>query len=422
MKPLKIVAREILDSRGNPTIEVELCTKNGISRASVPAGASKGIYEATELRDGEKRYLGLGVKKAVSNVNKTISKAILKKDFKEQRDVDELLIKLDRTENKSRIGANALLAVSMASCRAFALEKRISLYEQIAGILNVKKFVLPVPAMNIINGGKHAGNNIDFQEFMIIPVGAKSFNEALRMGSETYHILKEIIIRKHGKSASNVGDEGGFAPPLDNVEEPLKLISEAIDEAGYGGKIKLGIDCASSEFYRNGKYYLEGTEYDGTQLLEKYKELAERYPIISIEDPFAQDDFDNFVIATKTLGDKIQIVGDDLLVTNPKRIQKAIVLNACNALLLKINQIGTVSEALEAAALCFKSKWSVMVSHRSGETEDTFISDLAVGIASGQIKSGAPCRGERTAKYNQLLRIEEGLGKRARFHKWGIDF
>jgi len=418
MKILKLIAREILDSRGNPTIEAEVFTKNGVSRASVPAGASKGIHEAIELRDNEKRYFGLGVRKAVDNINKIISKKIVKMDFIEQRDLDEFLIKLDGTENKSKLGANAILAVSMASCRAFALENNTTLYNQIGSIFGVKRFLMPLPAMNIINGGKHAGNNLDFQEFMIIPVGAKSFSKAIQMCSETYHSLKDVIIKKYGKSATNVGDEGGFAPPLDDIEEPFNLISEAVEELGYQKEIRFGIDCASSGFYRNGRYYIDGTEYNGAQLLERYHELIERYPIISIEDPFAEDDFENFSAATKKLG--IQIVGDDLLVTNIKRIQKAIVMNSCNALLLKINQIGTISEALDAAKICMKSKWNIMVSHRSGETEDSFISDLVVGIAAGQIKAGAPCRGERTAKYNQLLRIEEMLGNKAKMYKWNI--
>ncbi len=416
MQILNLRGREVLDSRGNPTVEAEILTSKGLFRAIVPSGASTGIHEALELRDGGKRYLGKGVLKAVKNIDK-ISKKLVGAELGEQMDVDRLMIELDGTKNKSNLGANAILAVSMAYARASAAEQGIPLYSYISGITN-SKLILPVPCFNIINGGKHAGNKLDVQEFMLNPVGAKSFSEALQIGTEIYHTLKKVIEEKYGKTASNVGDEGGFAPPVEHIEEPLNLITEAIEESGYKKKVKLGMDCASSEFFRDGKYYLEGAELTGEQLLEKYEELIDMYPIISIEDPFAQDDFNNFALATKTLK-KIQIVGDDLTVTNPERIQKAIVLHACNALLLKVNQIGTISEALEAAQLAIKSDWNVMVSHRSGEAEDTFIADLVVGLGNGQIKSGAPCRGERTAKYNQLLRIEEELGKQAKFYKWG---
>ncbi len=413
MKIIKVVSREVLDSRGNPTVETEIYTRKGISRAIVPSGASTGSHEALELRDGGKRYLGQGVQNAVLNVNKTIGKRIVGKEL-DQEQLDEFLIKLDGTSNKSGLGANAMLSVSMAFARATALEKGIPVYHHISNLFDNKKLLLPTPAMNVINGGKHAQNKLDFQEFMLLPK-AKSFAEALRMGSETYHILKEKIKLEYGKNAANVGDEGGFAPPVQDIHEPLKLLTEAVEEAGYAGKIKFGLDCASSEFFKNGRYYVGGSEYTGAELLDVYKELVEHYPIISIEDPFAEDDFKNWHLMRKEMKN-IQIVGDDLLVTNPQRIQKAIVLDLCNALLLKVNQIGTITEALNAAKLSMKNRWNVMVSHRSGETEDTFIADLAVGIGSGQLKSGAPCRSERVAKYNQLVRIEEELGKKARYN------
>lgn len=416
MRILKIKGREVLDSRGNPTVEAELQTSKGFFRAIVPSGASTGVHEALELRDRGKRYLGKGVSKAVKNINK-IAKKLISIDLGEQRDVDDMMIELDGTKNKSNLGANAILAVSMAYARASSAEQEIPLYKYIASIVSNKQLLLPVPCFNIINGGKHAGNKLDVQEFMLNPVGAKNFSEALQTGSEVYHVLKKVIEEKYGKSAANVGDEGGFAPPVGHIEEPLNLIMEAVEQAGYKKKIKLGMDCAASEFLRNGKYYLEGKEMTGEHLLERYEELASMYPIISIEDPFAEDDFKNFALATRKLKN-IQVVGDDLTVTNPERIQKAAVLHACNALLLKVNQIGTVSEALEAAQLAIKNNWNVMVSHRSGETEDAFIADLVVGLGNGQVKSGAPCRGERTAKYNQLLRIEEELGKQAKFYKW----
>ncbi|MBW3023050.1 phosphopyruvate hydratase [Candidatus Woesearchaeota archaeon] len=411
-----VLGREVLDSRGNPTVECEIKTSKGVFSAIVPSGASTGVHEALELRDGGKRYLGKGVLKAVKNVNGKIAKKIIGKDFREQKELDETLIHLDGKPNKKKLGANAILAVSMACCRAFAAQQNMEPYEYIAEIVNNKKLTLPVPSFNIINGGKHAGNDLEIQEYMIFPNKAKSFKEALQIGSEVYHILKEKIAEKYGKAATGVGDEGGFAPKVKDIEEPLILIESALKSSGYSKKVKINIDCAASEFSKNGKYYLEGMEYSGQDLLERYYELVQKYPIFSIEDPFAEDDFTNFAAATKKLKG-IQIVGDDLLVTNPQRIQKATVLQACNALLLKVNQIGTVYEALEAAQMAVKNNWNIMVSHRSGETEDTFIADLAVGLGNGQIKSGAPCRGERTAKYNRLLRIEEKLGKNAKFGK-----
>lgn len=416
-KILAIKARQILDSRGNPTVECDLKTSEGIFRASVPSGASTGIHEALELRDGGKAYLGQGVEKAVKNINQILAKKLKGKTIN-QEEIDEYMIKLDGTQNKSKLGANAILAVSMAAARAGAANK--PLYEYIGKIYETKKFTLPVPAFNIINGGKHAGNKLDIQEYMILPVGAKSFAEALQIGSEIYHTLKKELEHNYGKTAINVGDEGGFAPPLTCIEEPFDYIIDAINHLGYWKKVKLGVDCAATTYWRNGVYYLEGQEYRPSELLEKYEELANAYPLVSIEDPFYEEDFDSFAKLNKKTD--IQIVGDDLLVTNPKRVQKAIVNDSCNCLLLKINQIGTITEALRAAQMATKHGWNIMVSHRSGETEDSFIADLAVGISSGQIKSGAPCRGERLAKYNQLLRIEEQLGKKAKYAGKTIKF
>lgn len=409
-----IRAREVLDSRGNPTVEVDISVGKDIARAAVPSGASTGDYEALELRDNNKRYLGKGVLKAVGNVNKIIAPTLIRKNPAEQGKIDDALVMLDGTENKKRFGANAILGVSMAVCKAGAIEKNIPLYKHIASIANVKEFMMPVPCFNVINGGKHAGNKLAMQEFMIIPVEAASFKEALRIGAETYHVLKEVIKTKYGVDAVNVGDEGGFAPNINDTKEVLDLIKRAIAKAGYSGKIKVGIDAAASEFYKNGKYDLNfkgsGKKLKtGAEMIKMYKELAEKYDIISIEDPFDQDDWENYAKLTKEIGKKVQIVGDDLLVTNCERIQKALHMRACNALLLKVNQIGTVTEAIEAARLAQDNGWGLMVSHRSGETCDSFIADLAVGLRAGQIKAGAPCRSERLAKYNQLLRIEEEL-------------
>ena len=407
-----IRAREVLDSRGNPTIEAEVKTEKGISRAMVPSGASTGIHEALELRDKDNRYLGKGVRKAVGNVNKIIAKKLIGLDCRDQRDIDRLMIELDGTENKSNLGANAILAVSMAVTRASALEQDIPLYGRIAELADNKRIALPVPSMNVINGGRHAGNKLDIQEYMILPLGAKNFTEGVRFCAEVYHNLKSIIKEKYGKNAINVGDEGGFAPPLDRAEEPLNLILEAVEESGYQDEIKLGIDAAASEFYKDNSYFFEGKNLSGEELGDFYSDLLRSYPIVSCEDLFAQDDWDSWIEFTKKYN-KIQIVGDDLLVTNVKRIKRAVELNACNALLLKINQIGTISESIDAAKFSIKNGWNVMVSHRSGETEDSFIADLTVGLGNGQIKSGAPCRSERNSKYNQLIRIEEELGDKA---------
>ncbi|MDP3698224.1 MAG: phosphopyruvate hydratase [Nanoarchaeota archaeon] len=403
-----IKAREILDSRGNPTVEVDLFTKQTCQSAAVPSGASTGKHEASELRDGGKRYLGKGVQKAVRNVEEKISPLLKGVDCVEQRKIDELMIKKDGTKNKQKLGANAILGVSLAAARAATAEKKKFLFQYLHSLANVnRKPSMPMPFFNVINGGKHAGNQLAFQEFMIAPK-AKSFAEALRIGSEVYHVLKEVIEKKYGKEATNVGDEGGFAPPLKRAEEALELLMEAILKAGYAGKVELALDCAASEFYKNGKYKLHAT-MNKKQLLDYYLHLIKKYPIISIEDPFEQEDFVSFAELRKK--SKIQIVGDDLTVTNVTRIKKAIQKRSCNCLLLKVNQIGTLTEALDAVKLAYEHDWKVMVSHRSGETEDTFIADLAVAIGCGMIKAGAPCRGERIAKYNRLLRIEEVLRK-----------
>ena len=417
-----VKAREILDSRGNPTVEVDVITEYGMSRAAVPSGASTGVHEAIELRDGDKdRYMGKGVLKAVINVNNKIAPAIIGMDCAEQRKIDDVMLNLDSSKNKSVLGANAILAVSMAVCKAAALCKGVPLYKHIAELAGNNKLVLPVPSFNVINGGEHAGNKLDIQEYMILPIGAKSFSEALKMGAETYHALKAIIKKEYGIDAVNVGDEGGFAPPLENIEEPIELIEKAIKRAGYEGRIFIGLDAAASEFFAgDNKYNIEGMELSQEELIARYVEIVQKHGLVSLEDPFEQEDFASCAKLNEMVGDSCQIVGDDLLVTNVERIKVAIEKKACNALLLKVNQIGTVSEAIDAAKLARSADWGIMVSHRSGETEDSFIADLAVGISSGQIKSGAPCRSERVAKYNQLLRIEEDLGKDAVFA--GTDF
>ena len=414
----KIRAREILDSRGNPTIEVDLTTNSCCAKAIVPSGASTGIHEALELRDNDgKRYSGKGVLKAVSNVNRIIAKKLAGKDCRNQREIDNFLIELDGTENKSKLGANAILGASMAVCKAGAICSNKPLYEYIQKLSNSKKLILPVPQMNVINSGKHAGVDNDIQEHMLMPVAFNNFGEALRAGIETYHALKNILKQKYGAKAVLLGDEGGFAPPIENVERRLELMLKAIEESGYSGKIKLALDCAASEFFdeKNEEYAILNKKYDKNELVDFYKNLVKKFPIISIEDGFSQDDWQGWSNFNKEFGEKIQIVGDDLLVTNMGRIKKALEKKACNALLLKVNQIGTVAESIDAANLSFKNKWNVVVSHRSGETEDSFIADLAVGLGANQSKYGAPARSERTAKYNQLLRIEEELGNKAKF-------
>ena len=413
----KIRAREILDSRGNPTVEADVFTNGGLSRASVPSGASTGKHEALELRDGGRRYLGQGVLKAVSNVNNIIAEKLVGQDCTKQKEADELMIDLDGTPNKSNLGANAILAVSMAVCKAGALESNLPLYEYVAALVDSRGVTLPIPQMNVINGGMHAGIKNDFQEHMIIPFGAKTYSDALRMCSETYHTLKKNLKEKFGSTAILVGDEGGFVPPLKSIDERLKFISEAIEELGYTKEFGLGIDAASSEFYSKGSYSIMEKDYSSAELTDFYSDLCEKFKIISIEDGLSEDDWNGWIKLKSELGKKIQIVGDDLLVTNVERIKKAIKLDACNALLLKLNQIGTVTEALAAFRSARDAEWNVIVSHRSGSTEETFFADLVVGLDAGQFKYGAPARSERTCNYNQLLRIEEELGGKTKYSK-----
>merc|ERR1712070_521802 len=419
----KVVGRQVFDSRGNPTVECDIHTGKGMFRAMVPSGASTGIYEAVELRDGGNAWMGKGCTTAVKNINEIIAPALVGKDPREQKALDEFMCKeLDGTDNKGKLGANAILAVSTALAKAGAGEKGVPLYKHISELAGNNKLVLPVPAFNVINGGSHAGNKLAMQEFMILPTGAASFTEAMRMGSEVYHHLKSVIKKKYGQDACNVGDEGGFAPNIQNNKEGLELLVEAIEKAGYTGKVKIGMDVAASEFLTEDKMYdldFKTEDNDGSQkktgdeMIEMYKEFCTEFPVISIEDPFDQDDSESTNKLT-ALG-LCQVVGDDLLVTNPKRVQAGIDGKWCNALLLKVNQIGSVSEAIEAVRMAKEAGWGVMTSHRSGETEDSFIADLAVGLATGQIKTGAPCRSERLAKYNQLLRIEEELGSDAEY-------
>lgn len=419
-------ARSVFDSRGNPTVEVEVTSTTGKYSAMVPSGASTGIYEALELRDGDKSaYLGKGVSKAVANVIEKIGPAIIGMNPSDQVAIDNKMIELDGTEGgfKKNLGANAILGVSMAVARAGAAAKGVPLYRHLNDLAGNPKMLLPVPSLNVINGGTHAGNKLAMQEFMILPLGATTFREAMKMGAETYQYLKKVIKKKYGQDATGVGDEGGFAPNIQDNKEGLHLLEEAIEMAGYTGKIKVGMDVAASEFWKDDKkvYDLDfkNPENDGSKCLsgeklgDLYKEFCDNFPMVSIEDPFDQDDWESYAALTAAVGEKVQIVGDDLLVTNPTRIQTGIDKKACNALLLKVNQIGSVTEATQAARMSRDANWGVMVSHRSGETEDTFIADLCVGIGTGQIKTGAPCRSERLAKYNQLLRIEEELGSEA---------
>jgi enolase len=415
----KIIAREILDSRGNPTIEADVVLKDGaFGRAAVPSGASTGSKEAIELRDGDsKRYGGKGVLKAVSNVNTELKKALVGGEF-DQKKLDKRMIEIDGTENKGRIGANAILAVSMAFARASADSDDMPLYKYFKKIGKTgKPLVLPVPMMNIINGGKHAENSTDIQEFMIMPLGAPTFREALRYGAETFHMLKKILASR--KMITSVGDEGGFAPSLPSNESAIEIILEAIAKVGYkaGKDIGIAIDSAASEFYKNGKYHLEkeGRILSSSEMVEFYSAWVNKYPIVSVEDGLAENDWEGYQALTKKLGDKIQIVGDDIFVTNSKILQEGIDKKAANSILIKLNQIGTVSETIDTINMANKAGFTSVVSHRSGETEDAIISDFVVGMGTGQIKTGSLCRGERTAKYNQLLRIEEELGKKAIF-------
>lgn len=409
-------AREILDSRGNPTIEVEvLLTDNSFGRAAVPSGASTGAFEAHESRDGDKsRYLGKGVRNAVAAVVEKIDDALTDTDATDQRVVDNLLIDLDGTDNKKKLGANAILGVSLANARAAADSSNLPLYRYLGG---PNAHVLPVPLMNIINGGAHADNGVDIQEFMIVPLGAESFSDALRWGAEVYHHLKKLLAEKG--LATGLGDEGGFAPDLPNNRAALDLISEAIKLAGYklGSEIALALDVASTEFFNEstGKYTFEGSERTASEMISYYSELIANYPLVSIEDPLAEDDWAGWTQITADLGDKVQLVGDDLYVTNPARLQKGIDHKAGNAILVKVNQIGTLTETMDAVSLAQRHGMKAIISHRSGETEDTFIADLAVATNAGQIKTGAPARSERVAKYNQLLRIEEELAEAATY-------
>ncbi|KXX78092.1 Enolase [Madurella mycetomatis] len=421
----KIHARYVYDSRGNPTVEVDVVTELGLHRAIVPSGASTGQHEACELRDGDKsKWGGKGVLQAVKNVNEIIAPAVIKEniDVKDQTKLDKFLIDLDGTPNKTKLGANAILGVSLAIAKAGAAEKGVPLYAHISDLAGTKKpYVLPVPFMNVLNGGSHAGGRLAFQEFMIVPSTAPSFSEAMRQGAEVYQKLKSLAKANYGQSAGNVGDEGGVAPDIQTAQEALDLITKAIEQAGYTGKVKIAMDVASSEFYKADakKYDLDFKNPDSDsskwltyeELANLYSELCKKYPIVSIEDPFAEDDWEAWSYFYKT--QDIQIVADDLTVTNPLRIKKAIELKASNALLLKVNQIGTLTESIQAAKDSYADNWGVMVSHRSGETEDVTISDVVVGIRSGQIKTGAPCRSERLAKLNQILRIEEELGDNA---------
>ncbi|QCB28101.1 phosphopyruvate hydratase [Corynebacterium endometrii] len=408
---IHVFAREIMDSRGNPTVEAEVFLDDGAhGSAGVPSGASTGVHEAHELRDGGDRYQGKGVLKAVENVNEEIADALAGFEADDQRLIDQAMIALDGTENKSRLGANAILGVSMAAARAAAASAGLPLYRYIGG---PNAHVLPVPMMNILNGGAHADSGVDVQEFMIAPIGAESFSEALRQGAEVYHNLKSVI--KEKGLSTGLGDEGGFAPSVESTKAALDLIVEAIKKAGLepGKDIALALDVASSEFFKDGKYHFEGGEHTAEEMSKVYEELINEYPIVSIEDPLQEDDWDGYVTLTKAIGDKVQIVGDDFFVTNPARLKEGIAKKAANALLVKVNQIGTLTETFDAVELAHRSGYRTMMSHRSGETEDTTIADLAVALNCGQIKTGAPARSERVAKYNQLLRIEQELGEGA---------
>ena len=412
MSTIKSVhAREILDSRGNPTVEVEVeLDDKTIGRAAVPSGASTGAFEAAELRDGGVRYLGKGVQTAVNNVNNKIAPVVIGLNAQAQRDLDAKMIELDGSKNKSNLGANAILGVSLATSRAVALSKNQSLFKYLGG---PEAKTLPVPMMNILNGGAHADTNVDIQEFMIAPIGAENFKESLRWGAEIYHSLKSVLKKKG--LATSIGDEGGFAPNLESNRAALDLILVAIESAGFkaGSEIALAMDVAATEFFTDGKYKFEGKQLTSDQMIDYYSELVQSYPLVSIEDPLDEDDWSGWAKLTANLGEKIQIVGDDLFVTNPERLQRGIDSKAANALLVKVNQIGSLTETIDAVNLAHKNNYKSMMSHRSGETEDTTIADLAVALNCGQIKTGAPARSERVAKYNQLLRIEEELGSLA---------
>lgn len=413
-----VYAREVLDSRGNPTVEVEVALESGaVGRAIVPSGASTGAFEAVELRDGDKgRYIGKGVEKAVANVNEIIAPELEGMDAFDQPAVDALMIELDGTHNKGKLGANAILGVSMAVARAAAEELGLPLFQYIGGV-NAKQ--LPVPMMNILNGGEHADNSVDVQEFMILPVGAKSFREGLRMGAEVFHSLKKVLSERG--LACGVGDEGGFAPNLGSNREALELIVEAIEKAGYkpGGDVRLGLDVAATEMYdKETKLYdlkHEGKKLTAEQMVDLYEEWVNNFPIVTIEDGLDEEDWDGWKVLTERLGKKVQLVGDDLFVTNTERLERGIEAGVANSILIKVNQIGTITETLDAIEMAKRAGYTAVISHRSGETEDTTIADLAVAVNAGQIKTGAPSRTDRVAKYNQLLRIEEMVGEQARY-------
>ncbi|HAP66954.1 MAG TPA: phosphopyruvate hydratase [Nitrospinae bacterium] len=419
-----VIAREIIDSRGNPTIEVDaVCESGAMGRASVPSGASTGSREAIELRDGDKkRFLGKGVKKAVENVNNIIAEEVIGLEVSDQVYIDNLLIQLDGTENKSKLGANAMLGVSLAVAKAAADEACLSLYQYIGGT-NAKE--LPVPMMNILNGGSHADNNVDFQEFMIMPVGANSLSDAVRMGAEVFHNLKNVL-KDRGYNTS-VGDEGGFAPNLKSNEEAVQMVMKGIEKAGYkpGDDVLIAMDCAASEFYENGKYTLDAEskpEKSTEEMIKLYEELAGKYPIISIEDGLSEGDWDGWKELTKRLGKKVQLVGDDIFVTNTSILKKGISQGIANSILIKLNQIGTLTETLDAVEMAKRAGYTTIISHRSGETEDTTIADVSVACNTGQIKTGSMSRTDRVAKYNQLIRIEEELGKSAIFKGRGVFY
>jgi enolase len=416
MKIQEVHAREVLDSRGQPTVEVEVRLKNGAAgRATVPSGASTGEHEAVELRDGGKRFLGKGVAKAVENVNRILAPRLRGKEAREQAMIDRLMIEMDGTSAKGKLGANAILGISLAVAHAQARAQEVSLYRYLGG---VAAHTLPVPMLNVLNGGVHADNNVDVQEFMIVPYGMKNFREALRGAAEIFQTLKKVLQdRSYG---TGVGDEGGFAPRVKSNAEAIELLLEAIDKAGYkaGAQIALALDVASSEFYEKGEYVFkksDGKKRGKNDMVRLYEDWVRQYPIISIEDPFAEDDWDGWRMMTAALGKKVQLVGDDVFVTNKARLQRGIESDVANSILVKVNQIGTLTETLETMELAKKWRYTTVMSHRSGETEDVTIADLSVATNAGQIKTGAPCRGERTAKYNQLLRIEEELGHKARY-------
>ncbi len=416
MSKIKMIrAREVLDSRGNPTVECDVEIDNGIFRAMVPSGASAGQHEALELRDkDENRFLGKGTLKAVENVNSIIVPRAVGMDCTLQKEIDELMLDLDGTENKDNLGANAILSVSLAICKAGAAAKNLQLYEYIGELFGVSPCKLPVPMCNVINGGKHAGQENSIQEHMLMPTGAKCFKDGIRMISETYHHLAKLLKGTYGAGGTLIGDEGGFAPAqITDVNERLQMMLDAVDNAGYNGMMNIALDPASSEFFYDGIYKIGDKSFSGGEMVDFYVDLCKTYPIASIEDGLAEDDWDSWVEMVKKLGSNLQIVGDDLFVTNTRRIQKGIELKAANSVLIKLNQIGTVTETLNAIKMAHNEKWTAVVSHRSGETEDDFIADLVVGTNSGQIKTGAPARSDRTAKYNQLIRIEEKLSGKA---------